>query len=122
MTAAWRSPRPPAARALQDPVSAPSPCPRTTTNGPPLMAASERWNTQKLVGASDFCYISFGRVSLDPMQSPTEIFCQHCFVLTAARSMHLGSEADSAGSVSCPSASPQSQQQIILNDPLTQAC
>ncbi|KAL0182378.1 hypothetical protein M9458_021753, partial [Cirrhinus mrigala] len=36
--------------ALRDHVSAHSPYPRTTTNGPPQMAASERWNTQKLVG------------------------------------------------------------------------
>lgn len=52
----------------------------------------------------------------------SEKFCQHCFALAEARSMSLGSEADSAGSVSCPSASPQSQQQIILNDPHTQVC
>ncbi len=49
-------------------------------------------------------------------------FCQHCFVLAEARSMSLGSDADSAGSVSCPSGSPQSHQQIILNDPHTQVC
>lgn len=55
-------------------------------------------------------------------KSDCDFFCQHCFVLAVAWSMHLGSEADSAWSVSCPSASPQSQQQIILNDPLTQAC
>lgn len=50
-TAAWRSPKPPAARAPQGPVSVRSPCPRTTTNGPPPTAVSERWNTLKPVRA-----------------------------------------------------------------------
>lgn len=65
MTAVWKSQRHPAVRALQGRASGPSPYLKTTMSAPPRMAASERWNTPRMVRRNELLLLSFRNISLD---------------------------------------------------------